>query len=220
MRVLVACEHSGIVRDAFAQLGHDAWSCDILPTMQPGNHIQADVLTVLNDGWDLMIAHPPCTYLTYAGMAHWHKPGRAQLREEAMTFFMQMVHAPIEHICVENPRGLPNQAYKKPDQVIHPWMFGDPEMKRTCLWLKNLPGLWWSDKSWFWEQTSVDKPEPTTIDRSGKKRYFVDSKVRDPYERSRTFPSVAAAMAIQWTEWVENKKPQRLPVEAHAQARL
>lgn len=198
MRVLVACEHSGVVRDAFAARGHDAWSCDLLPSMRPGNHIQADVLTQLDQGWDLMIAHPPCTYLAYIGMAHWHKPGRAELREAAMEFFMQMVNAPIARICVENPQGLPNQRYRRPDQTIHPYMFGDHHMKRTCLWLKNLPPLWGQSDFPLFELHPVSKPEPLMIDRSGKKRYWTDSAVRDPLDRSRTFPSIAAAMADQW----------------------
>jgi len=199
MRVLVACEHSGIVREAFAARGHDVWSCDLEESLQPGNHIQADVLTVLDAGWDLMIAHPPCTYLTYAGMAHWNKPGRAEKREAAMEFFMQMVNAPIPRICVENPRGYPHQVYRQPDQVIHPWMFGDSAMKRTSLWLKNLPRLTWADINLFgFEVTAVAPPAALTIDRRGKKRHWTDSAVRDPMERSRTFPGIAAAMAAQW----------------------
>lgn len=199
MRVLVACEHSGIVRDAFASRGHDAWSCDVLPTLQPGNHLQCDVREVLNDGWDLMIAHPPCQYLSYAGMAHWNKPGRAELREAAFGFFMQMVNAPVTRICVENPRGLPCQRYRAPDQVIHPYYFGDAALKRTCLWLKNLhPLWWWSEPGALFQVTAVEKPEPVSVDRTGKKRHFVDGGARDPMVRSRTFPAVAAAMAAQW----------------------
>ena len=199
MRVLIACEHSGIVREAFAARGHDAWSCDLEKSLIPGNHIQADVTTILSDGWDLMIAHPPCQYLTYAGMAHWYKPGRAELREAAMAFFMEMINAPIPRICVENPRGLPHQAYRPPDQVIHPFMFGDPAWKRTSLWLKHLPPLWYFDQpGGLFEMTAVPAPAALTIDRTGKKRHWTDSAVRDPMERSRTFPAIAAAMANQW----------------------
>lgn len=199
MRVLIACEYSGALREAFAAHGHDAWSCDILPSDLPGKHIQADVLTVISNGWDLMIAHPPCQFLSYAGMRHWYKPGRAELREAAMKFFMQMVNAPIHRICIENPRGYPHQAYRLPDQVIHPYMFGDAAMKRTGLWLKNLPKLWYWDKPGsLFEMTAVARPEPVSIDSTGKKRHFTDGSTRRSQERARTFPSVAAAMAGQW----------------------
>lgn len=199
MRVLVACEHSGAVRDAFAALGHDAWSCDLLPSLQPGQHIQADVRQILADGWDLLIAHPPCTYLSYAGMRWWHEPGRAEKRQAALAFFMAMVNAPVPHVCVENPRGLPCQAYRQPDQVIHPYYFGDPALKRACLWLKNLPPLWWSEPGELFSVTAVERPQPTSIDSTGKARHFVDGTARDPLVRSRTFPAVAAAMAAQWS---------------------
>jgi hypothetical protein len=209
MRVLIACEHSGTIRDAFSELGHDAWSCDLLPTLSPGNHIQGDVLNVLSDDWDMMVAHPPCTYLSYAGMAHWHKPGRAEAREAAMTFFMQLINAPIPFICVENPRGLPCQRYRKPDQVIHPYMFGDPQLKRTCLWLKNLPPLWYGDPGGLWPEVAITPPQPiyTHLRKPSrnykggelKSRYFVDSKgKRGDLLRSRTFQGVALAMAQQW----------------------
>ncbi len=210
MRVLVACEYSGIVRDAFARLGHDAWSCDLLPSELPGQHVIGDVRDILGNGWDMMIAHPPCTHLSYAGMAHWNKPGRAEKRAESMAFFMQMINAPIPRICVENPRGLPYQAYRQPDQEIHPYYFGDPAMKRTALWLNNLPKLiWWEQDSLFGPRTMCDKPEPLYVHerkpsknyRGGeiKKRYFVDHKgSKDGYERARTFPAIARAMAEQW----------------------
>lgn len=200
MNVLIACERSGRVRDAFAARGHNAWSCDLVESESPGHHIIGDALQVIEWGcWDLLVGHPPCRTLSYAGMAHWNKPGRAEEREAAMAFFMALVNAPIPKIAIENPRGLPHQAYRKPDQVIHPYMFGDPFMKRTSLWLKGLPKLWWWDKPGsFFEITATDIPAPASIDRSGKKRYFVDSLTRDPVDRARTFPSVAAAMAAQW----------------------
>ena len=141
MKVLVACEFSGIVRDAFKAKGHDAWSCDLLPTEIPGQHIQGDVLDILNDGWDLMIAHPPCTDLCSSG-ARWfaekRKDGRQQ---ESINFFMLLVIAPVEKIAVENPVGIMSTIYRKPDQIIQPWQFGHGETKATCLWLKNLPKL-------------------------------------------------------------------------------
>lgn len=199
MRVLIACEHSGVLREAFAALGHEAWSCDLLPSLKPGSHLQCDVRTVLADGWDLMIAHPPCTYLSYAGARWWNTPGRAEGRQAAMDFFMEMVNAPVARICVENPRGLPCQAYRQPDQVIHPYYFGDAALKRTCLWLKGLPRLWWWDKpGTLFQVTAVARPSPVSVDNSGKARHFTDGAARDPLARSRTFPAIAAAMAAQW----------------------
>jgi len=157
MRVLVACEFSGIVRDAFAAKGHDAWSCDILPTEKPGNHIQGDVLEILNDGWDLMIAHPPCTYLSYAATRWWNDPGRIWKRIDALTFFAKLWTAPIGKICIENPMGCASPTIAKYSQIVQPYYWGDAESKRTCLWLKNLPLLKHIDKdSLFDKKTSVD----------------------------------------------------------------
>jgi hypothetical protein len=205
VRVLVACEYSATVRDAFAAQGFDAWSCDIVPSEKGGQHIQGDVLDILADGWDLMVAHPPCQYLSYAGIGHWHKPGRAEKREAAAAFFMQMVHAPIPLICIENPRGVMSQWYRRPDQTIDPWMFGDPARKRTDLWLIGLPPLEWYPIGSFW-QTAVPAPGPISRDEAGttqpgKARYFADF-VRDPRERARFFPSVARAMAEQWGRYL------------------
>ena len=143
MRVLVACEYSGRVREAFRKLGHDAWSCDLLPSDDNSPyHIQGDVLDILNDGWDMMIAHPPCTYLASSGL-HWNGriPGRAEKTEEALEFIRTLLNAPIERIALENPIGRISSAIRKPDQTIQPWMFGENASKSTCLWLKNLPLL-------------------------------------------------------------------------------
>lgn len=199
MRVLVACEFSGIVREAFAARGHDAWSCDIIPTEQPGQHIINDVRNVLDWDWDLMIAHPPCTYLSYAGNAYWNKPGRKEKREAAEMFFEQLAGADIPRICVENPRGLPCQQFRPPDQIVEPYFFGEAIRKRTCLWLKGLPKLVWI-KPWdmFDPPTAVEPPKPLSVDRSGKARHWTDSAVRDPKDRSRTFRGIAQAMAEQW----------------------
>lgn len=201
MRVLVACEHSGAVRDAFAAKGHDAWSCDLLPSLTPGQHIQADVLSILDQGWDLMIAHPPCTYLTTAAVRHWKRPGWAEKQLEAARFFMTLYNAPIPRVCVENPRGAMARFFRKADQEIHPWMFGDSEMKRTGLWLRNLPKLFWLEGGLF--NTAASRPAPLafyseTSKQPGKARYFVDSGTKDPLIRSRTFPAIARAMADQW----------------------
>jgi hypothetical protein len=201
MRVLVACEFSGIVRDAFRAKGHDAWSCDLLPTEREGPHIQDDVLKHLDDGWDLMIAHPPCTYLCYSGARVWNAPGRKQLRTEAMEFFMHLICAWIPKICVENPHGLPRVAYRPPDQEVHPYYFGEPHMKRTLLWLKNLPLLQYElEDSLFWKRTATEKPKPLFIRKDGNKQYFCATvKTKDRARtRSRTFQGIANAMADQW----------------------
>lgn len=217
MRVLVACEFSGIVRDAFAARGHDAWSCDLLPTERPGNHIQGDVLEVINEGWDLMIGHPPCTYLSNAGIRWFNEErygdrarGRKQLRSDSMEFFMQLYNAPVAQVCVENPVGWPNSQFRSPDQIIEPFYFGDSEKKRTCLWLRNLRPLVHRKTATLFEMaTHVPMPEPLLVQarRPGKyyaggeikKRYFCDGgSTRDGYERSVTFPGIANAMAEQW----------------------
>jgi hypothetical protein len=141
-RVLVACEFSGIVRDAFAALGHDAWSCDLLPTERPGNHIQGDVLDIMDDGWDLMIAHPPCQYLSSSGL-HWNgrREGREQKTEHALRFVADLLGSSVHRIALENPIGCISSRIRKPDQIIQPWQFGEDASKATCLWLKGLPLL-------------------------------------------------------------------------------
>lgn len=200
MRVLIACEFSGIVRDAFIARGHNAMSCDLLPTERSGPHYQGDVMDILNNDWDLMIAHPPCTYLSYAGNKYWNTPGRAEKRQAAFEFFVSLANAPIPKICIENPVGLINSAYRKPDQVIHPYFFGERQLKKTCLWLKNLPKLWyWPIDDMFGSRTMTEYPEATRIDNTPrcKKRYFTDAN-RDQKKRSKTFSSIAEAMAKQW----------------------
>jgi hypothetical protein len=209
MKVLIACEFSGTVRDAFIARGHDAVSCDLLPSERPGPHIQGDVLEHLGDGWDMMIAHPPCTYLSYVGMRHWNKPGRAEKRVEAMQFFMRFINATtIPMICVENPLGYPSQVFRAPDQIIHPYYFGDPFQKRTCLWLKGLLPLRYALRDNLFESaTAVPKPEPLYILQGekgkGKKIHWVEgiaglSKVERQKARSKTFPGIARAFAEQW----------------------
>ncbi len=139
MRVLVACEYSGTVRDAFAARGHDAWSCDLLPTERLGNHIHGDVLQHLHRNWDLMIAHPPCTHLAVSG-ARWFKDKQIE-QAEALDFVHRLMDAPIPRIALENPISIISSRIRKPDQIIQPWQFGHGETKATCLWLKNLPKL-------------------------------------------------------------------------------
>jgi len=200
MKVLVACEFSGVVREAFKKKGHDAWSCDLSPTEIPGQHIKGDILEILNNGWDLMIAHPPCTYLCVTGN-RWFKPeyksrfpNREQQREDAIKFFMILVNAPIPKISIENPVGIMSRLYRKPEQIIQPFQFGHKEAKKTCLWLKNLPLL---------KPTKTVEPEYTTY-KSGKRMatWYAEaiklpSKEREKL-RSTTFQGIAQAMAEQW----------------------
>ena len=192
MRVLVACEFSGTVREAFRAKGHDAWSCDLLPTDVDGPHIQGDVLEILSDGWDLMIAHPPCTYLASSGL-HWNtkRPERAQQTEEALRFVLALAEAPIPHIAIENPIGALSTRWRKPDQIIQPWMFGHDASKATCLWLIGLPPLMPTDillggrAARRANQTASGQNKlPPSPDRWKK--------------RSLTYPGIAAAMAAQW----------------------
>ncbi len=200
MRVLVACEFSGIVRDVFARHGHDAWSCDLLPSETEGNHIQDDVLKHLDEGWDLMIAHPPCTHLSKAGGWCWKFKSKEQ--EEALTFVHQLMDAPIERIAIENPVGKINTAIRKPDQIIHPYYFGDPWLKETCLWLKNLPRLIYVlTDDMFHEATSIEPQGNWVKPGNKRKRRFSDVPEggnRNSHDRSRTFLGIAEAMASQW----------------------
>lgn len=141
-RVLVACEFSGVVRDAFRARGHDAWSCDLLPCEgDPTYHIQDDVLKVLADGWDLMVAHPPCTYLSFAAAIPWDQEPRATLAREAMDFVDKLWSAPVQRIAIENPPGRLSSRWRPASQRIQPWHFGERWSKPTCLWLRNLPPL-------------------------------------------------------------------------------
>lgn len=205
MKVLIACEYSGIVRDAFLARGHDAMSCDILPTESTGPHYQGDVFDIINEGWDMMIAHPPCTYISYAATKYWNDAGRARHRLEALDFFLRLLEAPIGKICLENPLGCADAIIRKHDQIIEPYYFGDPHKKRTCLWLKNTPPLIYHLKAdLFNNKSAVDKPEPIYTDKSGKKRYFTDAiggfhGTGNSYKkRSQFWPGIAKAMAEQW----------------------
>lgn len=199
MKVLVACEFSGTVRNAFAAKGHDAWSCDLLQTESDGQHLIMDndmhlKDTLYNQHWDMVIAHPPCTYLSYAATKYWNDTGRSQLRNQAAIFFLMIYNCPVKKVCIENPVGWMNTVFRKPDQIIHPWQFGQSANKRTCLWLVGLPKLI--------PTNIVDKPAPTYVDKvSGKKRYFTDAisgGKQGQKERSLTFPGIAKAMAEQW----------------------
>jgi len=192
MRVLVACEFSGTVRDAFAAKGHEAWSCDLLPSEKPGNHWQGDVMELLahsNDHWDLMIAHPPCTHLAVSG-ARWFKD-KTEEQAQALKFFDILLNADIPMICLENPVSIAATKIRPPDQTIQPWMFGHGETKATCLWLRGLPKLiptHWDDDLFC---------EKTPAERVARVHKLPPSPTRWK-ERSRTFAGIAAAMANQW----------------------
>lgn len=200
MRVLIACEFSGIVRDAFAALGHDAISCDLLPSERPGQHIQGDVIDVLEDGWDMMIAFPPCTYLCSSGL-HWNKrrPEREKLTHEAMLFVFNLMgegfiaHG-IPRIALENPIGRIGTAYRKPDQIIQPWQFGHDASKSTCLWLRNLPTL---KPTKLIEPRIVDGKKRWGNQTDGGQNKLGPSPTRH-MDRARTYEGVAKAMAETW----------------------
>ena len=193
MKVLVACEESQAVTIEFRKLGYEAFSCDILPTS--GNysefHLQDDVLKILDNDWDMMIAFPPCTHLAVSG-ARWFaekiKDGR---QKQGIDFFMQLVNAPINKIAIENPIGIMSKKYRKPDQIIQPYFFGDSFQKSTCLWLKNLPKL---------IPTKIVNKGDFYISPRGKKlpKWYAESWGNGT-KRSKTFPGIAKAMAIQWT---------------------
>jgi hypothetical protein len=191
-RLLVACEYSGRVRDAFAAKGWDAWSCDLLPTDVPGNHYQSPVEDLLDQNWDMLIAFPPCTYLCASGM-HWTTIGKRdpQLTEDALSFVQLLLNAPIQKIAIENPVGIISTRIRKPNCIIQPYQFGHPESKRTCLWLKNLPVL---QPTAICEKPAIGHWNNQTP--SGQNRLGPSS---DRWkERSKTYPGIAAAMALQW----------------------
>lgn len=180
MRVLVACEFSGVVRDAFLARGHDALSCDLLPSERPGPHYQGDVRDLLGAGWDMLLAFPPCTYLARSGARWW--PQRQREQAEALDFVRELMAAPIPRIGIENPVGKISSAIRRPDQIIQPWMFGHGETKATCLWLHHLPPL---------------LPVCIAQGRAPRVHYMAPGPNRWR-ERSRTYPGVAEAMAQQW----------------------
>jgi site-specific DNA-cytosine methylase len=197
MRVLVACEFSGIVREAFRRRGHEAWSCDLLDTEIPGLHYKGYVQDILFGAyaqhWDLIIAHPPCTHLAVSG-ARWFKDKRKE-QQEAIEFFLLFEDArDYDRVCIENPIGIMSTHYRKPDQIIQPYQFGHPSRKATCLWLHNLPKL---------QPTNIVEPDLYTC-KNGKtfsRDYMVSLKVGVDRgkERSRTYQGVAEAMATQWS---------------------
>ena len=186
MKVLIACEFSGTVRDAFSALGYDATSCDLLPSEKPGKHYQGDIFDIINDGWDLMIAHPPCTHLAVSGSRWFHLKEKEQ--SEALDFVRRLLTSDIPYIALENPISVISSKIRKPNQIIQPWQFGHGEQKATCLWLKGLPLLIPTDIVAGREQR-VHRMPP------GPNRWK---------ERSRTFLGIAEAMAVQWGAHVES----------------
>jgi site-specific DNA-cytosine methylase len=183
MKVLIACEYSGRVREAFAEMGHDAMSCDLLPTEQPGNHYQGDLRDVINDGWDLMICHPPCTDLAVSGARHFKEKIADGRQGAALDFVRFLLDAPIPRIALENPISVISSKIRKPDQIIQPWMFGHGETKATCLWLKGLPLL---------VPTNIVEGRAPVVHHMppGPDRWK---------NRSRTYQGIADAMAAQWS---------------------
>jgi hypothetical protein len=214
MKVLIACEESQAVTIAFRNSWHEAYSCDIVDCTggRPEWHIKGDVLEQLNKGWDIMIAFPPCTHLAVSGARHFEAKRKDGRQQQGIDFFMKMVNAPIPRIAIENPMGIMSTVYRKPDQIIQPYYFGDEAQKTTCLWLKNLPALYHNKiPNLFDEQiTHVSKGEfyfsPTgkkmpawccdPIDEKGKKMGYNTDAIKTL--RSKTFPGIAAAMAAQW----------------------
>jgi hypothetical protein len=188
MRVLIACEYSGRVREAFRRRGHDAWSCDLLPAEDDSQfHIQGDVLAVLDGGWGLMVGHPPCTHLAVSGARHFEEKRADGRQQEAIDFFMALANAPIPRIAIENPVCIMSSVWREPDQIIQPWQFGTGETNATCLWLKGLPPL---------------RPTNVVAGRHPRVHLMPPSADRGK-ERSRTYAGIAEAMAAQWSDYTD-----------------
>lgn len=205
IKVLIGCEYSQVIASEFIKAGVDAYSCDILPCEGefPERHIQDDLFNVLSHEWDLAIMHPPCTYISYAATKYWNEPGRIEKRLSALNFFRKCWESNIQHICIENPLGIADAVITKHTQIIHPYYFGDSHMKKTCLWLKNLPQLQHRKQKTLFDEnvTHCETPKPIYIDKSGKKRYFTDAisgNNNGGHKRSKSFPGIAKAMVDQW----------------------
>lgn len=198
MKILIACEFSGLVTEAFRKRGHDVLSCDLRDSEIEGKHYKGNVIDKLYDGWDLMIGFPPCTYLSFVGKRYWDYPGRIKQRIEALEFFRILWEAPIEKICLENPLGIASQVITKHHQVIEPYFFGNQFKKTTCLWLKNLPLLQHeAENNLFTQKTHTDLPKPIYKNSNGKNIHFVEA-TSNKKERERFWPGIANAMAEQW----------------------
>jgi hypothetical protein len=182
MKILIACEYSGTVRDAFIKAGHEAMSCDLLPTDVPGPHYQGDVFDIIDRGWDMMIAHPPCTHLAVSGARHFKEKQADGRQQQALDFVSRLLNADIRRIALENPISIISSKIRKPDQIIQPWQFGHGETKATCLWIKNLPSL-----------------VPTDVVDGREQRVWKLPPTADRWKiRSKTYQGIADAMAAQW----------------------
>jgi hypothetical protein len=216
LKILIACEESDEVRGRFEKLGFDAWSCDLQENRNPNaKHYKGDVFDIINEGWDVMIAFPPCTHLAVSGAAWFEKKRKDGRQQEGIDFFIKMVNAPIKHIAIENPIGIMSRLYRKPDQIIQPYYFGDMAQKTTCLWLKNLPKLYHNDKPNLFDlvitHSSKGEFKECIDSKTGKiKRqslFYAESRSLKPDERSKvrskTFPGIAEAMANQWSNYLK-----------------
>ena len=206
LRVLVACEYSGAVRDAFRALGHDAMSCDLLPTDAPGPHHTGDVIPLLSESWDMVIAFPPCTHLCVSGAKHFAKKRADGRQQQGIDFFIAFANAKQHRIAIENPVGIMSSIWREPDQIIQPWHFGDSHDKTTCLWLKNLPPLIHSaEDDLFYKRTHVERGK-RHVTKSGKSlpQWYQDALAEPDTgkARSKTFQGIADAMAAQWSAFV------------------
>lgn len=205
MKILIACEYSGLVREAFKRKGHDVISCDILDTEIPGKHYKGDVFDIINDGYDMLIGFPPCTYLSSV-QTHLcrNNTERVLKRIKAAEFFMKLINAQVEKIAIENPTGVMTHIYRSPDQIVHPYFFGDTKMKRTCFWLKNLPKLIHVKQADLFNSCSthgnLDPIQWSYYDKNGFKKNirWVNKPFMSGHERSRLSPFLANAMADQW----------------------
>ena len=211
LRILIACEESDEVRGRFEALGFDAWSCDLKPNRNPdAKHYRGDVFDVINDGWDAMVAFPPCTHLAVSGAAWFEQKRKDGRQQEGIDFFMAMVNAPIKHIAIENPIGIMSKLYRKPDQIVHPYYFGDEASKSTCLWLKNLPLLYHNSEPNLFDSnvTHVGTGEWVTFGKTKMQKWYAEcwSLPKDERSkvRSKTFPGIAEAMANQWGQYLIN----------------
>lgn len=190
MRVLIACAYTGIERDEFAKLGHDAWSCDLVDSETSGNHYVGDVLEILDEGWDLMVAHPPCEHLSKVGAKYWPAKIADGSQWRAIEFVVKLWQAPIPRICIENPIGALSTRWRPYDQIVEPFHFGDPYQKRTCLWLKGLPPL---------RHTEVVAPVDRWVGGGTRRKDGSRAGIAEGEIRNRSFEGMARAMAEQWS---------------------
>lgn len=200
MKVLIACEFSGIVREAFKKRGHDAWSCDLLPTDIPGQHIQGDVLPLLTQGWDLMIAHPPCQHIAVSGSKYFKQKQSDGRQQQGIDFFMLFTKTKCKKVCIENPIGIMSTKWRKPDQIIQPYQFGHLESKKTCLWLIGLPLLKPTNilslpDCGHWENQTKEGQNKLIV----KGKWIGWNNKMTPHLRSKTYQGIADAMATQWS---------------------